>query len=296
MRKIIVFLIFAVSFATYMSQPLPAIEEKPISKSEIQIYIKPDSPIQGEPVLVEISGVASSSIRALKFKNDPMPMFERGGRVYGLIGLDLRMPVAEYSIKLTLTDGTVIQENVTVGERKIVQAPLGIPEKLGGDTPEAEKELLETLAKEGKLINEIKASEEQLWSDAFRYPLDEEITITDVYGYSRLTGASAIAHKGTDFRAKVGTPVTAINDGVVKFVKYLRNYGNTIAIDHGTGILSIYMHLSTSQVDKGDIVKKGQLIAFSGDTGYVLGPHLHLTIRINNISIDPQKFMLLLGE
>ena len=56
------------------------------------------------------------------------------------------------------------------------------------------------------------------------------------------------------------------------------------------------MHLSEIIIKNGDIVEKGQLIAKSGNTGYVLGPHLHLTIRINGISIDPLKFMELLGE
>ena len=269
---------------------MPAANQEPAKKEEIIISILPKNPIQGEPVLVEVSGIGTSTIRALKFKNDPMAVFEKSGRPAGLIGLDLRMPPGFYPVTLTLTDGRVIQEQVRVGERKVVQSPLGIPEKLGGDTPEAEKELLETLAKEGKIVNDIKTSEEKFWSGSFRYPLNSEIIITDTYGYSRLTGASTIAHKGTDFRAKVGTPVVAINDGFVRFTRFLRNYGNTIAIDHGTGVLSIYMHLSQMEVEEGDKVNKGDLIAYSGDTGYVLGPHLHLTIRINNISIDPVKF------
>ena len=285
-------LIPIIVFAAYMSRPLdlPAANQEPAKKEEIIISILPKNPIQGEPVLVEVSGIGTSTIRALKFKNDPMAVFEKSGRPAGLIGLDLRMPPGFYPVTLTLTDGRVIQEQVRVGERKVVQAPLGIPEKLGGDTPEAEKELLETLAKEGKIVNDIKTSEEKFWSGSFRYPLNSEITITDTYGYSRLTGASTIAHKGTDFRAKVGTPVVAINDGFVRFTRFLRNYGNTIAIDHGTGVLSIYMHLSQMEVEEGNRVSKGDLIAYSGDTGYVLGPHLHLTIRINNISIDPVKF------
>ena len=306
MRKGTLILIPIIVFATYMSRPLSAIEEARNPKSEtrneydskpegekVEIIVTPASPIQGEPVLVEVSGVGTSSIRALKFKNESMAVFERGardGRAAGLIGLDLRMPPGEYPVTLTLTDGRVIQKNVKIGERKVVQAPLGIPEKLGGDTPEAEKELLETLAKEGKIINEIKTSQEQFWAGSFHYPLNGEITITDTYGYSRLTGASTIAHKGTDFRAKVGTPVYAINSGILRFTRNLRNYGNTVAIDHGTGVLSIYMHLSQIEVEEGEKVNKGDLIAYSGDTGYVLGPHLHLTIRINNISIDPMKF------
>jgi len=135
-----------------------------------------------------------------------------------------------------------------------------------------------------------------LWQGSFRYPLSAPITITDVYGYSRQTGGSSIAHKGTDFRAVVGTPVYAINDGKVAYTGFLRNYGNVIAVDHGTKILSLYMHLSKVSLAVGDKVEKGDQVGLSGETGYVLGPHLHLTVRINNISIDPIKFMGLLGN
>lgn len=126
-------------------------------------------------------------------------------------------------------------------------------------------------------------------------PLEGTITVTDKYGYSRVTGGSSLNHKGVDLRAPLGTPVYAMNDGVVRFTSTMRNYGKTIAIDHGNGILTIYMHLSEIGVKEGQTVKKGELLGKSGDTGYVFGPHLHLTVRINGISIDPMKFMELFG-
>jgi murein DD-endopeptidase MepM/ murein hydrolase activator NlpD len=119
--------------------------------------------------------------------------------------------------------------------------------------------------------------------------------VTDTYGNSRVTGGSNISHKGTDFRAAVGTPIYAMNSGVVRLTRNMRNYGNTIVIDHGLGLHTIYMHLSEISVDLNQRVEKGELIGKSGDTGYVLGPHLHLTIRINGISIDPEKFMAIFG-
>ena len=210
-----------------------------------------------------------------------------------LLGLDLRMTPGTYPLTLFLADGRMIQKDVVVGEKKIVSAPLGIPESLGGNTPKAAQELVNSLVEEGKIISAIKSSSEKLWTGPFLYPLAPPIVITDVYGYSRQTGGSTLAHKGTDFRAATGTPVYAIADGKVAYTGYLRNYGNVIAVDHGTKVLSIYMHLSRVDKAVGESVKKGEQIALSGDTGYVLGPHLHLTIRINNISIDPMKFFTL---
>ncbi|MEK7135197.1 MAG: M23 family metallopeptidase, partial [Patescibacteria group bacterium] len=196
----------------------------------------------------------------------------------------------------TLSNGATVRKKLEVGKRVVVEAPLGIPEELGGNTPEAEQELLNTLVQEGAIINAIPTSPAKLWQGAFRLPIDSPITITDTYGYGRLTGASTIAHKGTDFRAAVGTPVYVMNSGLIRYVGSLRNYGHVVAVDHGLGLLSIYMHLSEVLVSEGVSVEKGTLIAKSGATGYVLGPHLHLTLRINNISIDPMKFVALLGE
>ena len=115
--------------------------------------------------------------------------------------------------------------------------------------------------------------------------------MTDVYGYSRKTGEYSIAHKGTDFRAKLGAPVTAMNRGIVRVARTFRNYGKVIVIDHGLGLMTFYLHLSKMNVNESELVKRGQRIGLSGQTGYALSPHLHLSIRINNNSIDPVKFM-----
>jgi murein DD-endopeptidase MepM/ murein hydrolase activator NlpD len=196
---------------------------------------------------------------------------------------------------MTLSDGRVIQENVEVGKRQIATAPLGIPDTLGGNTPQAEKELVDSLIKEGELINSIPSSDTRYWEGKFIYPLKGEIIVTDPYGYSRQTVGTTLSHKGTDFRAATGTPVYAMNSGVVRYTGYLRNYGNTIVLDHGLGLQTIYMHLSSIGVVNGQSVEQGEYIGKSGDTGYVLGPHLHLSVKIDHVSIDPIKFMKLFG-
>jgi murein DD-endopeptidase MepM/ murein hydrolase activator NlpD len=82
-----------------------------------------------------------------------------------------------------------------------------------------------------------------------------------------------------------------MNRGIVRIVKKSKIYGNMVVIDHGLGLMTFYMHLSKSQVKVGQIVEQGKIIGLSGQTGYSLGPHLHLTVRLNNTSIDPVKFM-----
>ncbi len=247
-------------------------------------------------MLVTVENLGTSTIVSLKFNGKSLKTFENAGKIEALIGLDLRMTPGTYPLTLTLPDGQVLKRNLAVGKRVVVTAPLGIPESLGGNTTSSEQTLLKTLVDEGAIINSIPTADTKLWHGTFRLPIDPPITITDVYGYSRETGASTLAHKGTDFRAAVGTPVYAMNAGTVRYNSFLRNYGNVIVIDHGLGLQTIYMHLSQSLVKEGDVVEKGMLIGKSGDTGYVLGPHLHLSVKIGGISIDPLKFMELLGD
>jgi hypothetical protein len=310
MKRGLLIILPCVAYAVAMSLPAelpaqqavatpPVEEESPaeaaLPTEAISLTTTPAQPIQGDPVLITVRGLSSTTtIRSLRFKSEEVPPYVEGGKVHGLVAIDLRMTPGAYPLTLTLTDGRVIQQNVVVGKKVIASAPLGIPETLGGNTATATETLVNSLVDEAKIINAIKSSDERLWS-SFAYPLAPPITITDVYGYSRDTNGTSLAHKGTDFRAAVDTPVSAIADGIVSYTGYLRDYGNVIAVDHGTKILSIYMHLSRIEVAAGQAVRKGEEIARSGDTGYVLGPHLHLTIRIDNISIDPMKFLALFG-
>jgi len=272
-------------------------EETPEVVKEASINFIPTNPIQGELVLLVVDNLSgTTTLKNVTFNGQTWGTFDFKNKPSALLALDLRMTTGTYPVVVTFSDGTTLNKNLVVGKRAVVEAPLGIPESLGGNTTSSEQTLLSTLVQEGAIINAIKTSPTKLWNGSFRYPLDGQITITDVYGYSRVTGASSLAHKGTDFRAKVGTSVYAMNSGKVAFKSYLRNYGNIVALDHGLGLLTIYMHLSEVLVNERESLQKGALIARSGDTGYVLGPHLHLTVRVNNVSIDPMKFIGLLGE
>jgi murein DD-endopeptidase MepM/ murein hydrolase activator NlpD len=267
-----------------------------LTPKEISISVFPEIILQGDPAIVTIDATSTSAIKSLTLNGNALRVFEKDGKPTALMGVDLKGKFGDYLLVLTLNNGEVMKKTFKVGERVIAKAPLGIPEKLGGNTAESEQTLINTLVQEGAIISAVKSENIKYWTELFGFPIAPPITITDVYGYSRETGGSTISHKGTDFRAAVGTPVYAMNRGKVVYTDFLRNYGNTIILDHGFGLLTIYMHLSQVEVKLGETVEKGQEIAKSGDTGYVLGPHLHLTVRINGVSIDPMKFMELLGE
>jgi len=100
-------------------------------------------------------------------------------------------------------------------------------------------------------------------------------------------------HHGQDFGVLTGTPVYATADGVVKSRNGKTGYGNTVILNHGYGIKTIYAHLSRYVVKPGDKVERGDVIAFSGNTGRSTGPHLHYEVRVNNVPVNPRHYFLL---
>lgn len=105
-----------------------------------------------------------------------------------------------------------------------------------------------------------------------------------------ITGHSAL-HTGLDFPANIGTPIMAAAGGVVVVQEYHSAYGNMIEIDHGNDLITRYAHASSVMVKKGDIVKRGQLIAKVGTTGRSTGPHLHFEVLVSGVPRDPRPFL-----
>ncbi len=261
------------------------------------LSITPEKIQQGEPALITINGIVStSSVKSFTLSGRPIVVFLHEGRVTALLGIDLRSVPGTFPLVITLKDGRQVKKDLVINSRNVIKEPFGIPDKLGGNTPESERELISTLAKEAKIVNAIPTAKEKLWTEKFRLPLEGPAVVTSIYGYTRLTGRSTLSHKGTDLQASIGTPVYASNRGRVGFTDNLRNYGNTVIIDHGLGLQTVYMHLSEIKVTNGQMVERGELIGMSGDTGYVLGAHLHFTVRVWDISVDPMKFLEILGS
>jgi murein DD-endopeptidase MepM/ murein hydrolase activator NlpD len=96
-----------------------------------------------------------------------------------------------------------------------------------------------------------------------------------------------------DFRAPMGTVVRAGNAGVVVLAQPLYFEGNCVIVDHGLGLMSVYMHFSKIEVKPGQQVAKGERLGLSGATGRVTGPHLHWAIRWEGAMLDPAKVLRL---
>jgi hypothetical protein len=98
-------------------------------------------------------------------------------------------------------------------------------------------------------------------------------------------------HHGTDFGARRGTPLLAVNDGKVSFAGWMGGYGKVVKIKHAGGYESLYAHQSRIRVKRGQKVKKGQIIGYVGSTGRSTGPHLHFGLKKNGRWVDPMKYL-----
>ncbi|USG68244.1 M23 family metallopeptidase [Brevibacillus ruminantium] len=135
-----------------------------------------------------------------------------------------------------------------------------------------------------------KSAETAYFTDKFLWPAEGRITTP--YGYQRVVnGVPANRHAAIDIANKTGTPIVATNNGRVVLADSLYLTGNTVIIDHGLQVFSIYAHMSKIQVKTGDEVKAGQQIGQIGSTGFSTGPHLHFGMLIGNTYVNPQPFL-----
>ena len=123
------------------------------------------------------------------------------------------------------------------------------------------------------------------------YPM-RYVEVSSPYGYRVHPVSNSVAiHYGLDMPAPMNTKVMSTADGRVTFSGWSGSYGNMVQIYHGMGISTIYGHCAEVVVKKGQWIKKGQVIALSGNSGLSNGPHLHYEIRRWNIAIDPTPYL-----
>jgi len=116
--------------------------------------------------------------------------------------------------------------------------------------------------------------------------------VTSPFGnrISPLTGMIQF-HEGIDIAAQIGTPVVAPADGVVVKADFEAGYGNVVELSHGYGLKTIFGHNSRLNVKPGQHVKRGDIIAYTGNTGSSTGPHLHYEVRVNGLPVNPVRYL-----
>lgn len=170
----------------------------------------------------------------------------------------------------------------------------------GVDTENAVIRIAKSLAKEDE-ITSLLSSRQDAYAE-LRYELDKQLdylesrpdffptygSISSGFGYRNDPATGAwVMHNGIDIINDPGTEIYAAASGYVIYAGFQPSYGYVVSIDHGYGHKTVYAHLSEILVEEGSTVKKGELIALMGSTGYSTGNHLHFEIRYNDVPFDP---------
>jgi murein DD-endopeptidase MepM/ murein hydrolase activator NlpD len=215
---------------------------------------------------------------------------------FALAGVSLETKPGPYAIELQAE--TTAGQTISFAKKIRVQrqryprrvVPLAVPGHFTAPSPEDLRQIEQD--KETKADAFKTVSPEREWKGPFTAPVDAEIS--DVFGSVRVfNGSAQRPHEGLDFRVPGGTSVAAVNSGHVILARPLFFEGDCVVIDHGQGLLTLYLHLSKFSVKEGDDVKKGEPIGLSGGTGRATGPHLHLAVRWQGVYLNPQVLLKL---
>jgi murein DD-endopeptidase MepM/ murein hydrolase activator NlpD len=242
---------------------------------------------------------AATGLKAA-FSQNAIALFQHplkpSGIYCGLIGIPLSAAPEKAVIELQWTDSRGLQAAsiplyIIAGQYK--------SEALSVDSRHVtlSKKNLERVRREKKEIRRIysSGSDTRLWYGSFKKPLASDTT--SAFGTQRLfNGQHRSYHRGTDFRARIGTPVYGSNSGTIRLAKNLFYSGNIVIVDHGMGIFTNYAHLSEIQVTAGQQIARGHQIGLSGASGRVSGPHLHWAVKVNAVYVDPLQFLTVISS
>lgn len=207
---------------------------------------------------------------------------------YGLAAIPLTTKAGAYELRVTETlssGGTIeLTRKIRISSAPYPKITVKVAKKFTEPSPDQLTTISADKSLKAKTFGTVTA--DRLWAGQFVAPVSDPIS--DIFGTARVFNEQVQSrHQGLDFAAPPGTDVHAINNGVVILARPMFFEGNCVVIDHGQGLLSLYLHLSAFKVKEGDQVHIGETIALSGGTGRATGPHLHLAVRWQGIYLSP---------
>ncbi len=271
--------IFPLNFFPHI-QDLPAGAHGQLSGKQGEVLVV-TVPVKGEPIKV----VGHLLDREIMF-------FPMGVENYvGLLGLDMQDRPGQHDLGIQVEyPDHKDRHKVTVllmKEDYKVQH-LKLPKKM----VDLDSKTLVRVKQEAKTLHHAfdTALPEPLWNSSFIEPVQGRVS--GRFGSRRvINGQSKRPHSGEDIAAPDGTPVVAMNRGIVRLEMDHFFTGKGVILDHGLGLFSMYFHLSEVDVTQGQMVEKGGQIGKVGATGRATGPHLHWGVRLNGARIDPYSLL-----
>ena len=264
------------------------------AESPFPVRLSSSRPAQGEPVLVEVSPLPRADNVVMIWKGREIPMKEDGaGRFLGLIGIDLLETPGKAVLSVRAMEGG---EAIRLDVEFVIQKgtfpvqELTLPKEM----TQFDRATLERINREAGRLTErfSRVSSPPVWSVPFLPPV-EGFRPTGFGARRVINGEPRSPHAGVDVTLPAGTPVVATADGTVAFAGEQFFGGNSVVLDHGGGVFSVYYHLREFVVSEGQKVSRGQRIGSVGESGRATGPHIHFSVRAAGGRIDPSLLMAL---
>ena len=283
-------------------KPAPTAPPKPIKVdcgNNTQLLVNAATATQGTLIFAELRTPAALSDISAKWIDKDISFWPvstsfdaaKNETLYrAFIGIDLEQAAGDYKLNVSAkstaspSDSITCSATITVREGKFPTEHLKVAPNFVEPNPEQAAKALA----DQKRLRELYATitPEKLWAGKFRIPLDGVKTGGNFGRRRVLNGKSNSPHSGVDLSAVTGTPVHAAQSGRVVLAEELYYAGNTVIIDHGLGIYTLYGHFSEIDAKPGDLVKVGDVIGKVGATGRVTGPHLHWGLELNRARVN----------
>jgi murein DD-endopeptidase MepM/ murein hydrolase activator NlpD len=257
---------------------------------------QPAQLVNGSPIVFQVAPPSQLSALTARWLNHEVSFsYDPAGKTwYGIGGISFETRPGAYTLELkgTTSRGNEISfsRKVTVRKAKYPTIAVTVAKQYTEPSPEQ----LERIHQDKTIKQDVfsHTDSEREWSGKFRPPV--EAKISDVFGTQRMfNGKVQSVHQGLDYAVPGGTPVSAVNAGTVLLASPLYFEGNCVVLDHGQGLMTLYLHLSEIKVKQGERIERGQEIGRSGGTGRASGPHLHLAVRWQGVYLNPATLLAL---
>jgi murein DD-endopeptidase MepM/ murein hydrolase activator NlpD len=257
---------------------------------------QPGKLVNGSPVVFQVAPpVPLTGLAAKWLEHDVFFTYDTGSKSwYGIAGISLETRSGIYPLELR---GTTSRGNEISLVRKFSIRPGRYPRvtvTVAKQYTEPSPEQLERIRQDKTIKQDVFRQTDPMreWQGKFHPPVNARVS--DIFGTRRtFNGKVQSMHQGLDYAVPQGTPVSAVNAGTVLLASPLYFEGNCVVLDHGQGLLTLYLHLSQIKVKAGDRVESGQEIGLSGGTGRATGPHLHMAVRWEGVYLNPATLLTL---
>ncbi len=258
-----------------------------ISANSHALTLPEQEAVPGGVVVIPLPDKEKPEVR---YNNKPVLVANQNQQWHAVIGIPLSAKAGKQKITVTGDNGNKATHTFNISDKEYETQHLTITNKRKVN-PYADD--MPRINREKQQSNEALAQwSTQLLAQSLQFISPVEGRYSSSFGLRRYFNEQPRKpHSGLDIAAPTGTPIKAPADGKVILTGDMFFNGNSVFLDHGQGLITMYMHMNSIEVKEGQTVKQGELIGTVGETGRVTGPHLHWGISLNNARVNPLLFL-----